>query len=128
MAQKFVIRPDRLRRVPAQFSWIDHRLVRERYIQRCNAQAWTLYLFLVTVGDDQGLSYYSDRTIQNLLSIDQSTLEQARDSLIRAEMVAFSAPLYQVLSLDKYVDRETLQMNTGPQSLGAILRQIQLQG
>ncbi|MBF0463282.1 MAG: hypothetical protein HQL87_18105 [Magnetococcales bacterium] len=128
MAHKFVIRPDRLRRVPAQFSWIDHRLVRERYIQRCNAQAWTLYLFLVTVGDDQGLSYYSDRTIQNLLSIDQSALDQARDSLIRAEMVAFAAPLYQVLSLDKYVDRETLQMNTGPQSLGAILRQIQLQG
>lgn len=127
MAHKFVIRPDRLRRVPAQFSWIDHRLVRERYIQRCNSQAWTLYLFLVTVGDDQGLSYYSDRSIQNLLSIDQGALEQARDSLIRAEMVAFSAPLYQVLSLDKYVDRETLQMNTGPQSLGAILRQIQLQ-
>lgn len=127
MAHKFVIRPDRLRRVPAQFSWIDHRLVRERYIQRCNSQAWTLYLFLVTVGDDQGLSYYSDRSIQNLLSIDQGALEQARDSLIRAEMVAFAAPLYQVLSLDKYMDRETLQMNTGPQSLGAILRQIQLQ-
>ncbi|MBF0583619.1 MAG: hypothetical protein HQL80_05205 [Magnetococcales bacterium] len=127
MAHKFVIRPDRLRRVPAQFSWIDHRLVRERYIQRCNSQAWTLYLFLVTVGDDQGLSYYSDRSIQNLLSIDQTALEQARDSLIRAEMVAFDAPLYQVLSLDKYVDRETLQINTGPQSIGAILRQIQLQ-
>ena len=42
-----------------QFSWVDHRLVRERRLQRCPAEAWALYLFLLTVGAAQGLSYYS---------------------------------------------------------------------
>ena len=91
MPIKRIIRPDRLRRVPKQFSWIDHRLVRDQHIQRCSPPAWTLYLFLVTVGDAQGLSYYSDRSVQKLLSMDPTTLDQARQSLIRAEMVAFDA-------------------------------------
>ena len=31
MIQKQILRPERLRQVPAQFSWIDQRLVRERF-------------------------------------------------------------------------------------------------
>ncbi len=48
--------------MPSQFSWVDQRLVRERHIERCDVQALALYLFLVTVADAQGLSYYSDAT------------------------------------------------------------------
>ena len=29
-------------------------------VSPCDYHAWTLYLFLVTVADAQGLSYYSD--------------------------------------------------------------------
>jgi len=57
---KRVLRPERLRRIPAQFSWIDQRLVRERYVEGCDVHALALYLFLLTVGDAQGLSYYAD--------------------------------------------------------------------
>ena len=57
---KRVLCPERLRRVPPQFSWIDHRLVRDRHIAGRSAEALALYLFLVTVADGQGLSYYSD--------------------------------------------------------------------
>ena len=32
----------------------------------------------MTVGDYQGLSYYSDRSVQKLLNMDQETLETAR--------------------------------------------------
>ena len=59
MTIKRVLDRERVRRIPAQFSWLDHRLVRDRHIERCNAAACALYLFLVTVGDAQGLSYYS---------------------------------------------------------------------
>ena len=75
---KRVLCPQRLRRVPQQFSWIDHRLVRDRYICRCSVQALALYLLLVTVGDSQGLSYYSDQSICQLLSLDSSALAGAR--------------------------------------------------
>ena len=69
MPRKRVLRPERLRRVPAQFSWIDQRLVREGYLERCDVQALALYLLLVTVADAQGLSYYGDTTVCRLLSI-----------------------------------------------------------
>jgi hypothetical protein len=63
--------------------------------------AVTLYLFLVTVGDVKGLSYYSDKSIVKYLSMDPSILQQARADLIRIGLVAWQKPLYQVLSLDR---------------------------
>jgi len=70
MIQKRLIRPDRVRQVPPSFNWVDHRLVRERYIERCDCTALVLYLFLVTVSDVQGLSYYSDASICRRLKIE----------------------------------------------------------
>ena len=52
---KRVLCRERLRRVPEQFSWIDHRLVRDRHIAGRSAEALALYLFLLTVADGQGL-------------------------------------------------------------------------
>lgn len=101
MPRKRVLRPERLRRVPAQFSWIDQRLVREGYLERCDVQALALYLLLVTVADAQGLSYYGDATVCRLLSIpSQQSLERARAALIGAGLIVYERPLYQVLALD----------------------------
>ncbi len=90
----------RARQVPAQFSWVDQRLVRERYIERCDVYALALYLFLVTVADARGLSYYSDTTLARSLSIEGARLHQARATLIGAGLIAYERPLYQVLALD----------------------------
>jgi hypothetical protein len=100
MVQKRVLSPGRLRRVPKQFSWVDHRLVRHRHICGCTHAALALYLLLVTVADAEGLSYYSDETIRTLLNMDQGTLCQARGDLCRRGLIAHQRPLYQVLSLD----------------------------
>jgi len=96
---KRVLRKDRLRRVPPQFSWIDHRLVRDRHISRNSANALALYLFLVTVADGQGLSYYADATICRLLPLDAAALGRARQELIANQLIAYQRPLYQVLAL-----------------------------
>lgn len=100
MVIKRVICSERVRRIPAQFSWVDHRLVRERHIERCDAHANALYLFLVTVADVQGLSYYSDASLGRRLSMDPVRLSKARGDLIRAGLIAYQRPLYQVLALD----------------------------
>jgi hypothetical protein len=97
---KRVLCPRRLRRVPSQFSWIDHRLVRDRHICRCSHQALALYLFLITVCDGEGLSYYSDTSIVRLLRLDPPALVRARQELINARLIAYERPLYQVLALD----------------------------
>ena len=90
----------RVRRVPPGFNWVDHRLVRERYIERCDPPAAALYLFLLTVADGQGLSYYSDASLVRSLSLSATRLNQAREDLIRAGLIAYQRPLYQVLALD----------------------------
>ena len=60
---KRVLRPERLRQVPEQFSWLDQAFVQRHFIDRCCARTAALYLFLVTVADAQGLSYYSHSTL-----------------------------------------------------------------
>jgi hypothetical protein len=94
------LRPERLRQVPAQFSWLDHRLVREGHLRRCTPEGLALYLFLVTVADAQGLSYYGDATLAGYLAMEPATLQAARRALMQADLIAYERPLYQVLSLD----------------------------
>ena len=88
MITKKILRPDRLRQVPAQFSWIDQRLVRENFLRHAEPAAWALYLVLVTVADAQGLSYYSDASLSRLLKLDLLQLAQARQQLLAADLVA----------------------------------------
>jgi hypothetical protein len=92
---KTLLIPARRRRVPPQFSWIDQRLVRERRIGRCTPEALALYLFLVTVADGDGLSFYGESAIGALLGWPAAQVRE-----VRADLIAFAAPLYQVLSLD----------------------------
>jgi hypothetical protein len=89
----------KLRKVPKQFSWVDQRLVHEGYIDQLTHQACALYLFLLTVADAQGLSYYADDSLGQRLSLSAPLLRQARQALIRQGLVAYRRPLYQVLAL-----------------------------
>ena len=99
MIDKRPIRPERLRQVPSGFSWVDHRLIRHRRLEGCPHSAWALYLFLVTVGDAQGLSYYSDASLSRHLQMDPVQLATARRQLQAADLIAYAKPLYQVLAL-----------------------------
>jgi hypothetical protein len=99
--KKRVLCAERLRKVPAQFSWVDQRLVRQRHLQGCDPPALALYLVLVTVADAQGLSYYSDESLERMLRLDHAGLCAARAQLCQRGLVAYQKPLYQVLSLEE---------------------------
>lgn len=99
-SSKQVICSERMRQVPAQFSWVDQRLVRDRHLDHLDVHASALYLFLVTVADARGLSWYGDVSTARRLSMDEKRLRQARGDLIRAGLLAYASPLYQVLALD----------------------------
>ena len=100
MTHKFPICPDRIRTIPEQFSWVDHRLIRDRHIESLSHEACALYLFLVTVADCQGLSYYADASLCERLAMDTPTLVSARACLLKSRLVAYKRPLYQVLALN----------------------------
>ena len=101
MRIKRVICQQRMRHVPKRFSWLDHRLVREEHIMGLSHSALALYLFLVTVSDADGLSYYSDVVVNRYLNMDIGLLRCSRRELQDAELIAYKRPLYQVLGLDK---------------------------
>ena len=124
MMQKRVLRLDRLRQVPAQFSWIDQRLVRENFLQRAEPNAWALYLVLVTVADAQGLSYYSDATLSRLLKLEPLQLTQARQQLIAGDLLAYQKPLYQVLALPRTFTPASPSRAGQAMSVGDILRRV----
>jgi hypothetical protein len=127
MITKHLLRPQRLRHIPASFSWVDHRLVRHDYLPRADHAAWALYLFLVIVADAQGLSYYSDRSIGRHLKMDSIQLSAARQQLVQADLLAYQKPLYQVMALPE--DSKTPAASTLPrtgqtQSVAEVLRRV----
>jgi hypothetical protein len=138
-AIKQLLRPERLRQVPQQFSWVDQALVQQHFIDRCQARSAALYLFLVTVSDAQGLSYYGSWTLARRLRLSDEEFTAARQQLIELDLIAYRSPLYQVLALPGSVAAAhpvrrapTLcGTNTGattnpqPVSLAALLQQAQ---
>ena len=90
---------DRVRQIPPGFSWVDHRLVREPYVEKCSHGALALYLFVVTVSDAQGLSWWSDRSLAARLGMEVDRVRRARAELQGADLVAYEHPVWQVLPL-----------------------------
>jgi hypothetical protein len=99
MTVKRLLLPDRVRKIKGSFSWIDHRFVTGGFLHDLSTIEILLYLFLVTVSDRNGLSFYHDDRVATLLKIDLPALGKAREGLIRRSLIAYQSPLYQVLSL-----------------------------
>ena len=118
--------PQRRRRIPPQFSWVDHRLVRDGYVQGRSAPALALYLFLVTVADAEGLSWYSEPALCGLLAWSSAQLQSARAELQQAGLIAYRRPLYQVLDLSPATTPRTLSSSRGGEAvaMGDILKQF----
>ena len=117
--------PGQLRQIPPQFSWIDHRLVRDGHFESCSCEAMALYLFLLTVADQKGLSYYSQLSLMKQLNLGILKFTQARSELTKAHLIAYNHPLYQVLSLSPSVKSEPVrQTASSPVHIKQILKQL----
>ena len=130
-AIKQLLRPERLRQVPEQFSWVDQALVQQHFIDRCEARSAALYLFLITVSDAQGLSYYSASTLARRLCLSDEQFAAARQQLIDLDLIAYRTPLYQVLALPGTIaaprpaPRAPATTDGHPVSLATLLQQAQ---
>lgn len=128
MIKKRLLMPGRARRIPAHFSWIDHRLIRHELLNRCQSEAWGLYLVVVSVADAQGLSYYSDAALGRMLHLEPALLEQAREQLVEAGVLAYEKPLYQVLDLADMNQPPMEKRLNEPMSVGQILQRVLTHG
>ena len=99
MVHKQVLLPDRVRRPPSEgWSWMDRRFLRE-HAPRLSQEAILLYFFLAAVSDKDGLSFYGDASIALRLRMGEAGVVRAREELVAADLLAYRAPLSQVLSL-----------------------------
>jgi hypothetical protein len=122
MIPKRILVPDRLRRPPATgWSWMDGRFVRE-HMDHLSREAVLLYFFFSAVGDQHGLSFYSDGTLAARLRMSLPSVLQARDELLAYDLIAHEPPLTQVLSLPPRCQRRRSEPGGGLMPLGEILR------
>lgn len=99
MILKRPIYPDRVRKIVGSFSWLDHRLISGGYLQQMTRTEILLYFFLVLVGDKQGLSFYGDASICELLKMESIDYYRAREQLLERSLIAYHYGLFQVLQL-----------------------------
>jgi hypothetical protein len=93
-------RPDRRRSIRGSFSWIDHRFLREGFDQGLTRLEKLLYFVLVAVSNQDGVSFYSDARLGELLDIRfPHELNGARKELVARDLIAYEGGIYQVLDL-----------------------------
>jgi len=99
MIRKKIINPDRIRGIKGGFSFIPHRFVTDGFLSSLSQTELLMYLFLVLVSDRYGLSYYAYDSICSLLQLTLEEYIQARDGLLKKDLIAFDGTLFQVLEL-----------------------------
>ena len=101
--EKHPLNPDRIRKINGSFAFIEHRFLRDGFWASLDPQELLLYLFLILVADRKGLSYYSYDKICTLVGLSLDEYLEARDSLIKKDLIAFDGRLFQVLTLPEHV-------------------------
>ena len=95
-----ILCPDRIRQCHGSFGWIEHRFVREGFLEGLHHPEALLYVFLSIVADKRGISFYSQDRIRQLLGIPYAhTLQGAIDELVDRNLLAYRSGIYQVLDL-----------------------------
>jgi hypothetical protein len=101
MIRKKILVTERVRKIEGGFSFIPHRFLSGGFLASLSSFELLLYFFLVLSGDRYGLSFYSYDKICTLLQMSLDQYIEARDSLIKKDLIAFDGTIFQVLSLPR---------------------------
>ncbi len=84
------------------FGWIPQRFVTGGIIKTLSMEGTILYIFLSIVSDEQGISFYGDKKICELVGMTDTELINVRLMLEKRGFIAYKKPYYQVLNLPIY--------------------------
>ena len=124
MIRKKILNPDRIRSIKGGFSFIPHRFVTDGFLSSLNQKQLLLYLFLVLVSDRYGLSYYAYDSICSLLQLTLEDYIQARDDLLKRDLIAFDGTLFQVLQLPAKPQAPSASKPDGRQAVEKLAGQL----
>ena len=100
MKKCHIPQPKRIRNIKSSFAWVDHRIMRNGFMETMTHQDIALYLFLILAADKNGVSFYRKEKICQAVSLDFNRFEIAKDRLINMKLIAFES--YSVLSPNGY--------------------------
>ena len=100
MKKYHIPQPKRIRNIKSSFAWVDHRIMRNGFMETMTHQDIALYLFLILAADKNGVSFYRKEKICQAVSLDFNRFEIAKDRLINMKLIAFES--YSVLSPNGY--------------------------
>ena len=106
MIEKKLLQPNRVRRIDGGFSFIPHRFLTDGFLASLTQKEILLYFFLILASDRYGLSFYAYDAICAFLQISLDQYIEARDGLIRKDLIAFDGTLFQVLDLPKQPEED----------------------
>lgn len=93
-------RPDLIRSICGSFSRIDHRFLRQGFDQGLSRLEKLQYFVLIAVSNCEGVSFYSDERLGEILEIRHAhELTGGRNELVARDLIAFKDGIYQVLDL-----------------------------
>ena len=99
MIKKKVLNDKRIRRISGGFSFIPHRFLTDGFFTALDQHQLLLYFFLVLVSDRYGLSYYAYDSICTTSRLSLEQYIDARNSLIKNDLIDFDGTIFQVLQL-----------------------------
>ena len=99
MITKKILNPDRIRQIRGGFSFIPHRFLTDGFLKTLSQQELLLYVFLVLAADRYGLSFYSYDRICSILHLSLKQYIEARNALVKKDLIAFDGTLFQLLEL-----------------------------
>ena len=100
MKKYHIPQPKNIRNIKGSFAWLDHRLMRNGFLEVMTHDDMVLYLFLILAADRNGVSFYRKEKICEAVSLDFSQFEIAKDRLVNMNLIAFEG--YSVLSPNGY--------------------------
>ena len=112
MIKKKILVPNRIRRIEGGFSFIPHRFLTDGFLASLNQREILLYLFLIIVSDRNGLSFYSYDAICTLLQLSVDDYIEARNALIKRDLIAFDGTLFQVLDLPEKPAQKEVKLSS----------------
>jgi len=127
--------PNNIRKIPANFAWVDRRLRDKKLLGTTSFTELALYLFLILAADKQGVSYYSTEKIAGLFDYQMQPTDviRYRNALFDKGMIGFlpfknnyAEGVYQVLPLPNSIQQPVpCHHSTDISSLGDIIQSLQ---
>jgi hypothetical protein len=123
MIKKRILVQSRIRRIDGGFNFIPHRFLTDGFLASLDQPEILLYLFLILVSDRNALSFYSYDAICTFLYITVDEYIEARDSLMKKDLIAFDGTLFQVLDLPKEPVQRKQRQNHGSLKIENLIQQ-----